>query len=171
MERLLTALLLTRGWIINADVLYPVRLNETRPLALSLKLHGNLLKSKPLEEEIIIEIPDKPQKRSSYGDVIVLEDTVNKLGITDRELLKLIEAEGIRFVKLSGVVYSPKKLETIKAEIENKSDGDLKDFKTLLKGHGVKNVVAVLESLGYVVEPGVGKELHVYRLRRKPSSI
>jgi hypothetical protein len=170
-ERLLTALILTRDWIINADVLYPVRLNETRPLTLSLKLHGHLLKAKPIEGEIIVEIPDKPQKRSSYGEVIVLEDTANKLGITDRALLKLIEAEGSRFVKLSGVVYSPKKLETIKAELMDISDGDLKDFKSLLKGHGVKNVVAVLESLGYVVEPGVGKELHVYRLKRKPSSI
>ena len=85
-----------------------------------------LLKAKPVEEEIIVEIPDKPQKRSSYGDVIVLEDTANKLGITDRELLKLIEAEGTRFVKLSGVVYSPKKLETIKAELENIGEGILK---------------------------------------------
>lgn len=170
MERLLTALIHTRGWSLNADVLYPARLKETRPLTLSQKLHGNLLKAESVEEEIVIEIPDKPSKRSSYGEIVVLEDTANKLGITDRELLKLIEAEGTRFVKLSGVVYSPSKLETIKAELEDMSEGDLKDFKALLKGHGVKNIVAVLESLGYVVEPGVKKELHVYRLRRKPLS-
>jgi predicted nuclease of restriction endonuclease-like RecB superfamily len=171
MERLLTALIHTRGWSLNADILYPVRLNETRPLTLSQKLHGNLLKAKVVKAEVVIEIPDKPQKRSSYGEIVVLEDTANKLGITDRELLKLIEAEGVRFVKLSGVVYSPSKLEAIKAELENMREGDLKDYKVLLKGHGVKNVVAVLESLGYVVEPGDAKELHVYRLRRKPSSI
>lgn len=170
-ERLLTALIQTRGWSLTADVLYPVRLRETRPLTLTQKLHGDLLKAKPVEEEIVIEIPDKPSKRSSYGEVVVLEDTANKLGITDRELLKLIEAEGVRFVKLSGVVYSPSKLEAIKTELDDLGEGDLKDFKALLKGHGVKNVVAVLESLGYVVEPGVAKELHVYRLRRKPSSI
>ncbi len=171
MERLLTALIQTPSWRLKADVLYPVRLTETRPLTLSQQLHGNLLKAKTVEEELVLEIPDKPQKRSSYGEVVVLEDTANKLGITDRELLKLIEAERTRFVKLSGVMYSPKKLDEIKADLENMGEGDLKDFKALLKGHGVKNVVAVLESLGYVVEPGVAKELHVYKLRRKPSSI
>jgi predicted nuclease of restriction endonuclease-like RecB superfamily len=150
-EALLTNLLNMKDWHISAEILYPPRYRETRTLDLSRRSHGDLLKAETINEELIIEIKP-PVKKSSFGELIIIDDLVYKLGLTDKELFKKIEAEKIKYVKLPGVLITQEKLETLRTDLEHIESNDLPDFKNILKGHGCKNAIPVLEALGYLVE-------------------
>ncbi|MCX6649328.1 MAG: DUF790 family protein [Candidatus Bathyarchaeota archaeon] len=169
-ELLLTRLIETKNWSLRADVAYPPRYSETRPLELTQRLHGGMLKAEPVEEEVVIEIK-APVRKSSFGDIIVIDDVTHRLGITDRELLRKVEAEKVKYVRLPGVLVTPEKLAELRAGLAEVEGSDLADYKAFLKGRGCKNPVPVLEALGYVVEvdPETRKPI-VSRLRRGASS-
>jgi predicted nuclease of restriction endonuclease-like RecB superfamily len=166
LEALLARLMEAKNWSLHADVAYPPRYSETRPLELSQRLNGGMMKVEPVEEEVIIEIK-APVRKSSFGEVIVIEDVTLKLGITDRELLKKIEAEKVRYIRLPGVLITPEKLQELRGGLAEIKGGDLAEYKSYLKGRGCKNPTPVLEALGYVVEidPETRKP-YVSRLRR-----
>jgi hypothetical protein len=168
-EHLLALLLEAKNWSLRADVAYPPRYQETRPLELTQKLHGGTLKAEPVEEEVVIEI-EVPVRKSSFGGIIVIDDITHRLGITDRELLRKVEAEKVRYVRLPGVLVTPEKLVELRAGLEEIEGDDLAAYKAFLKGHGCKNPVPVLEALGYFVD--VDPETRrpsVSRLRRGAS--
>ncbi len=165
-EALLAALLEMRDWTLRADVAYPPRHRETRPLELSRRANGAMLRAESVEEEVVIEIK-APARKSSLGDVVVIDDVTHRLGLTDRELLKKVEAEKVKYVKLPGVLVTPEKLAELREGLGEIEGGDLAEYKAYLKGRGCKNPVPVLEALGYVVEtdPETGKP-YVSKLRR-----
>jgi hypothetical protein len=166
-EVLLTRLLEAKNWSLLADVAYPTRYKETRPLELNQRTHGGMLRAEPVEEEIVIEIKALVRK-SSFGDIIVVDDVTHRLAITDRELMRRIEAEKVKYVKLPGVLVTPEKLEELRGGLDELKGGDLAEYKSFLKGHGCKNPIPVLEALGYVVEvdPETRKQ-YVSKLRRR----
>lgn len=165
-EVLLTRLMEAKNWSLHADVAYPPRYSETRPLDLSKRLNGGLMRAEPVEEEVVIEIK-APIRKSSLGEVIVIDDLTHRMGITDRELLRKVEAEQVRYVRLPGVLITPEKLEELKSGLAEIEGDDLSDYKAYLKGRGCKNPTPVLEALGYVIEidPETRKP-YVIRLRR-----
>lgn len=165
-EALLSALMEMKDWSLRADVAYPPRHHETRPLELSRRANGAMLRAEPVEEEVVIEIK-APVRKSSFGDVIVIDDVTHRLGLTDRELLKRVEAEKVRYVRLPGVLVTPDKLAELREGLGEIEGVDLAEYKAYLKGRGCKNPIPVLEALGYVVEtdPETGKP-YVSKLRR-----
>jgi predicted nuclease of restriction endonuclease-like RecB superfamily len=169
-EVLLARLIELKNWSLHTDVAYPPRYSETRPLELTQRLNGGMLKAEPVEEEMVIEIK-APVKKRSFGDLIVIDDFTHRLGLTDKELIRKVEAEKVKYVRLPGVLVTPEKLEALRAGLEEVGGDDLAEYKTYLKGQGCKNPLPVLEALGYVVEvdPETRKP-YVSRLRRGKSN-
>jgi hypothetical protein len=169
-EVLLARLIELKNWSLHTDVAYPPRYSETRPLELTQRLNGGMLKAEPVEEEMVIEIK-APVKKRSFGDLIVIDDVTHRLGLTDKEFLRKVEAEKVKYVRLPGVLVTPEKLEALRAGLEEVGGDDLAEYKTYLKGQGCKNPIPVLEALGYVVEvdPETRKP-YVSRLHRGKSS-
>jgi len=169
-EALLARLLESKEWRLRADVAYPPKHRETRPLELNRNSHGGVLRADKFEEETIIEIKS-PVRKSSYGDLIIIDDVANRLGLTDRELIRRVEAEKRKYVRLPGVLVTPEKLEQLRSGLEELKESDLASYKTYLKGQACKNPIPVLEALGYFVEvdPETGRT-KVKRLRRRASS-
>lgn len=165
-ETLLARLMEAKNWSLRADVAYPPRYSETRPFELNQRVNGGMMKAEPAEEEIVIEIK-APARKSSLGDVIVIDDFTHRMGITDKELLRKVEAEKVKYVRLPGVLITPEKLEELKGGLAEIDGADLSEYKAYLKGKGCKNPTPVLEALGYVVEmdPETRKP-YVSRLRR-----
>ena len=169
-EQLLTRLLEAKNWSLHAEVAYPPRYHEAKPLELTQRLHAGMLKAEPVEEELVIEIKASARK-SSFGDLIVIDDITHKLGLTDRELLEKIEVEKVKYVRLPGILVTPEKLSELRAGLEEIEGNDLANYKAFLKGRGCKNPVPVLEALGYVVDVDPEtRKLVVSRLRRGASS-
>jgi predicted nuclease of restriction endonuclease-like RecB superfamily len=169
-ESLLTLLIESRNWSLRADVAYPPRHHETRPLELNQRTSGGMLKAEPMVEETIIEIKASSRK-SSLGDPIVIDDVANRLGLTDKEVLKMVEAEKVRYIRLPGVLVTQEKLETLRAGLEEIEGDDLALYKAFLKGQGCKNPTPVLEALGYFVEiDAETRKPRVARLHSKASS-
>jgi hypothetical protein len=150
-ETMLARLIESREWSLKADVAYPPRYHETRPLELNRRTHGGMLKAEPVEEETVIEIK-APVRKSSFGDLIVIDDVANRLGLTDKEVLRKVEAEKVRYVRLPGVLVTPEKLEALRAGLGEVEGDSLASYKAFLKGQGCKNPIPVLEALGYFVE-------------------
>ena len=150
-EALLARLIELKDWSLKADVAYPPRYHETRPLELNRRTHGGILEAEPVVEETIIEIKALARK-SSFGDIIVIDDVANRLGLTDKELLRKVEAEKVKYVRLPGVLVTPEKLEALRSGIGEVEGNDLASYKAFLKGMGCKNPIPVLEALGYFVE-------------------
>ncbi len=167
MEALLAALMETSDWTLHADVSYPPRHRETRPLDLSQRGNGGMLRAEPVEEEVVIEIK-APAKKRSFGDVIVIDDATHRLGLTDGELFRRIETESVKYMRLPGVLVTPEKLAELREGLGAIEGRSFAEYKAYLKGCGCKNPVPVLEALGYVVDvdPETGKP-HVSRLRSK----
>ena len=72
-ETLLSLIMDSKEWALRADVAYPPRYRDTKPVELDSKGLGTQLKAKKAEEELIIEVK-APIRQSSFGDIIVLDD-------------------------------------------------------------------------------------------------
>jgi predicted nuclease of restriction endonuclease-like RecB superfamily len=169
-EVLLSHLLESKEWGLRADVAYPPRNYETRPFELNRRSHGTILKAEPLEEEMVIEIK-APASKSSFGDIIVIDDLTNRLGLTDRELFNKMEEEKVKYIRLPGILVTPEKLDALRAGLAEVEGDDLSLYKAFLKEQRCKNPIPVLEALGYFVEVDTetGKP-RVSKLRRGSSS-
>jgi hypothetical protein len=168
-EVLLAQLIKSKDWSLRADVAYPPRHHETRPLELNGRLLSGMLEAEPVSEETVIEIKS-PVRKSNFGDLIVIDDVANRLGLTDKELLRIVEAEKVKYIRLPGVLVTPEKLEALRIGLGDVDGDDLASYKAFLKGMGCKNPIPVLEAIGYFVE--VDPETHknrVKRLRRQAS--
>jgi hypothetical protein len=168
-ESLLARLIESKNWSLRADVAYPPHNHETRPLELSWRAHGGILEAESVPVETVIEIKS-PVRKNSFGDLIVIDDVTNRLGLTDKELLRKIEAEKVKYVRLPGILVTPEKLEILRIGLGEVEGNDLALYKAFLKGVGCKNPIPILEALGYFVE--VDPETHkprVTRLRRQAS--
>ena len=150
-DAVMSRLLGTDGWMLKADIKYPARYKTTCVFEMDSRGDGRLLKTEPVEEEFIIEIPlVARRKRLKYGDIVVLDEVAEKLGVTNGKVLREIKDEGGEYKKMGGVLVVPAKYDEIKkalASIETLGEAR-KYFKTM----GVRDFLQVLESFGYQVE-------------------
>ncbi len=169
-EALLGSLMVLKDWSLHAEVAYPPRYQETRPLELNWRNNDGMFKVESVEPDIVIEIK-APVRKGSFGDPIVIEDVANRLGLTDKELLKKIEAENVKYIRLPGVLITQDRLNNLRTSLREVEGADLATFKSVLKGQGCKNPIPVLEALGYIIE--IDPETHktwVSHLKRGASS-
>jgi hypothetical protein len=151
------------SWSIKASLVYPSRRKDPAMMELNSDQHGDLLKKDPYREELIIEIPSREPRKPTHGEVIVVERLAQRLGVTERQLLKEIREEGHEYRDLGGVLVTPSKLEEISGALGGVET--LGEAKRALRGIGVRSFLPVLEALGYQVEPGRPRdESRVYRL-------
>jgi len=162
-DEFVARLLNAGSWSITASIVYPTRRKDTTVMELNSVQHGDLLKKDPQGEELIIDIPSKEPKKPTHGELIVLEQLAQRMGVTEEQLLQEIREEGHDYRDLGGVLVSPRKLEEISRAL-----GDVEtlgEAKAVLRGKGVRSVMPVLEALGYQVEPRRPRdESRVYRL-------
>ena len=156
-DAVLSRLLGTEGWQLRADVKYPARYKTTCVFEIDSRGDGRLLKTmpvvmkiEPVKEELIIEIPTARKKMLRYGEIVVLDEVAERLGVTNGKVLREIKEEGGEYKKLGGVLVVPTKYDEIKdalASIET-----LGEARSYMKTLGVRDFMQVLESFGYQVE-------------------
>ncbi len=144
----LSRLLETDGWFLRADVKYPPRYKSTCVLEIDSKGDGRLLKTEPPEEELIIEIPDK-EKPLKYGEIVVLDEVAERMGVTKEMILKEIQEEGGEYNKIGGLLVVPELYEMIKEELT--SIETLGEARKYFKGRGVRDFIQAVECFGYQI--------------------
>ena len=137
-------------WTLEAVIHYPSTNRRQGTLSLSSDAHGGLLERDPEEEETVIELAPRKPRKPSLGEVIVLEELASRRGVTEDQLLKEIKEEGTRYRDLGGVLVTPGKLEELREALVKAET--LGAARALLREHGVRDFMAVLEALGYEVE-------------------
>lgn len=151
-DDVMSRLLEKEGWLLRADVKYPARYKTTCVFEIDSRGDGRLLKTDPVEEEFIIEIPlaVKKKKRLKYGDFVVLDEVAEREGVTNGKILREIKAEGGEYKKLGGILVVPKKYEQIREAL--KSVETLGEAQSFFKSQGVRDFMQAIESFGYQVE-------------------
>ncbi|MBT3284413.1 DUF790 family protein [Candidatus Bathyarchaeota archaeon] len=150
-DAVLSRLLGTEGWLLRADIKYPAQYKTTCVFEIDSRGDGRLLKTEPVEEELIIEIPIVARKKwLKYGEIVVLDEVAERLGVTNGKVLREIKEEGGEYRKLGGVLLVPAKYDEIKEALE--SIETLGEARSYMKTLGVRDFMQVLESFGYQVE-------------------
>jgi hypothetical protein len=161
-DELLGRALKAGKWTLEAVIHYPSTNRRQGILSLSSDAHGGLLERNPEEEETVIELTPKQPRKPSLGEIIVLEELASRHGLTEGQLLKEIKEEGAKYVDLGGVLVTPGKLEELREALEKAET--LGTARAVLREHGVRDFMAVLEALGYEVEwKRLRDESRVYR--------
>ena len=163
-DDVLSRLLGTDGWLLRADIKYPARYKSTCVFEIDSRGDGRLLKTEPVEEEFIIEIPHVVRKKAlKYGDIVVLDEVAERLGVTNGKVLREIKEEGGEYRKLGGVLVVPAMYDEIKGALS--SIETIREAQGYFKTMGVRDFLQVLESFGYHVEWGKPrKSSRLYRL-------
>ncbi|MFH2110453.1 MAG: DUF790 family protein [Candidatus Bathyarchaeota archaeon] len=162
-DELMGRLLKAGRWTLEAVINYPSTNKRQGVLTLSSDVHGGLLERDPAEEETIIEITPRKPKKPPHGDLIILEELAARRGVTEDRLLKEIRDEGFKYKDLGGVLVTPEKLEEIIEALRGAET--LGEARSVLRNHGVRNFMPVLEALGYSVEWRKPRDTsRVYRL-------
>ena len=149
-DDIMSRLLGTDGWLLRADIRYPVRYKSTCVFEIDSRGDGRLLKTEPVEDEFIIEIPLARKKKLKYGDIVVLDEVAEKLGVTNGKVLREIQDEGGEYRKLGGVLVVPVKYNEIKEALT--AIETLGEARSYFKTMGVRDFLQVLESFGYQIE-------------------
>lgn len=161
----LSRLMESEGWLLNADVKYPTRYKSTCVFEIDSRGDGKLLKTDPVEEEMVIDISfiSKKKKKLRYGEVIVLDEVAEREGVTNGKILRAIKEEGGEYKKLGGVLVVPSKYEEIKTALE--SIETIGEAQSYFKSHGIRDFMQMIESFGYHVEwAKPRKSSRLYRL-------
>lgn len=163
-DEVMNKLLEAEGWLLRADVKYPARYKSTCVFEIDSRGDGKLLKTDPVEEEFIIEIPSTVRKkRHKYGEIVVLDEVAERLGVTNGKVLREIKDEGGEYRKLGGVLVVPNKYAEIHEALS--SIETLGEAQSYLKSLGVRDFMQVLESFGYQVDwQKPRKSSRIYRL-------
>lgn len=151
-DDVISRLLEKQGWLLRADVKYPARYKSTCVFEIDSRGDGLILKTEPVEDELIIEIPllIKKKKQSRFGDIVVLDEVAEREGVTNGKILRDIKAEGTEYKKLGGILVTPGKYEEIKSALEIvETLGEAQSFS---KSLGVRDFMQLIESFGYHVE-------------------
>ena len=162
-DDVLSRILGTDGWLLRADIKYPAQYKSTCVFEIDSRGDGRLLKTDPVDE-FIIEIPMVARKKTlKYGEIVVLDEVAERLGVTNGKVLREIKKEGGEYRKLGGVLVIPAMYDEIKEALSSietlgKAQGY---FKTM----GVRDFLQVLESFGYQIEwAKPRKSSRLYRL-------
>lgn len=164
-DAVFSRLLGTEGWLLRADIKYPTRYKSICVFEIDSRGDGRLLKTEPVEEEFIIEIPlmSRRKKKLKYGEIVVLDEVAERLGVTNGKVLREIKEEGGEYRKLGGVLVVPAKYDDIKEALT--SIETLGEARSYFKTMGVRDFLQVLESFGYQIEwAKPRKSSRLYRL-------
>lgn len=162
-DGIMSRLLGTDGWLLRADIRYPVRYKSTCVFEIDSRGDGSLLKTEPVEDEFIIEIPLARKRKLKYGKIVVLDEVAERLGVTNGKVLRGIKDEGGEYRKLGGVLVVPAKYDEIKEALT--SIETLGEARSYFKTMGVRDFLQVLESFGYQIEwAKPRKSSRLYRL-------
>lgn len=162
-DEIMGRLLKAGRWTLEAVIHYPSTNKRQGVFTLSSDTHGGLLERDPAEEETVIEIESRKPRKPPHGDLIVLEELAARRGVTEDRLLKEICDSGFMYTDLGGVLVTPEKLEELKAALRGAET--LGEARSVLRGHGVRNFMPVMEALGYSVEWRKTRDMsRVYRL-------
>lgn len=161
-DELLGCVLKSGDWSLRAEIVYPSSSRKRGVFEMSRSSHQELLERDLVEEEFIVEITGN-ERKPRFGEVINLEELAYRQGKTETSLLKEIREEGFEYKDLGGILLSSKRYEVIKRGLEGVET--LRDAGVVLRGHGVRNFVPVLEALGFYIEWRKPRnESRVYRL-------
>jgi predicted nuclease of restriction endonuclease-like RecB superfamily len=151
-DDLLSRLLEKEGWLLRAEVKYPARYKSTCTFEIDSRGDGRLLKTDPVVEELIIEIPLTVGKKKplKYGEIVVLDEVAERAGVTNGKILREIKDEGSEYKKLGGVLVVPAKYDEIKEAL--KAVETLGEAQSYFKSLGVRDFIQGLESFGYQIE-------------------
>ncbi len=165
LEDLLSRLLSKEGWELAADVVYSIGSGKIYRFEISYRLEGKLLKPSERIKELVQRAQPKHEPVSRpKGEIIDVQETALKLGITETDLKKMYE----EYVDLGGILITKEKLNEVKGAIENAVDMRLKAVQQILKNLGCRNPIPVLEALGYAVEWVKDRgDSKVYRLKSR----
>lgn len=165
LEEMLAGLLNEDGWSLNASIVYPAKYNRAYLMELAKEKDAKWMIAPSFEEEIIIEIPDKPDEEEDYEDIIVLEDIARRTGSTIKEAKKKILEGNRNYKDLGGVLMTPKRYVDITSTLQEQEHLNLGSAKRLLKKEGCDNPIPVLEEMGYIIDwRRPLEESRVYRL-------
>jgi predicted nuclease of restriction endonuclease-like RecB superfamily len=162
-DEFVARLLNAGSWSITASIVYPTRRKDAAVMELNSVQHGGLLKKDPYKEEFIIDIPSREPRKPTHGELIIVEQLAQRMGVTEKQLLREIRKEGHEYRDLGGVLVTPHKIEEISRALSDVET--LGEAKAVLRGKGVRTIMPVLEAFGYQVEPRRPRdESRVYRL-------
>jgi len=112
----------------------------------------------------LVEPKQRPSPRVHVrSEVIDVQRTAERLGVTEEEVRGMVGGRG--YVDLGAVLVAEGKLREVKEALSAISDMRFGEVRRVLKGLGVKQPLALLEALGYVVEWNRDRdESQVYRI-------
>ncbi|TFH16413.1 DUF790 family protein [Candidatus Bathyarchaeota archaeon] len=150
-------------WSLKANIKYPARYKTPCVFEIDNNGDGKLLAVDQRESELVIEIGLPKKKQAKYGDIVVLDDTARRQGVTSAQILREIKDEGPKYMDLGGVLVTPEKHKEIRAHLRTLST--LGEAQSYFKGLGVRDFMTALESYGYQVEWSKPREnSKIYRL-------
>jgi predicted nuclease of restriction endonuclease-like RecB superfamily len=162
-DEIISLLISKPTWSLKALIKYPLRYKTICTFEIDSWNDGKLLAVDKSQNETIIEIGSSSKKESKYGDIIVVEEMANVLGVTSSQILEDIRKEGLTLKDLGGVLVSLDKYEEIDTNL--KTLETLSEVRDYFKSLGVRDILVVLESFGYQVEWSKPREnSKIYRL-------
>jgi len=154
------------AWSLVADVAYPVKAKKVYRLEVSSGLEGRAMRASFRRQEPLVSAPVRraPSVRVR-GEIVVLESQAARLGVTEAEVRDELLGRG--FVDLGGVMVARGKLEAVEEALVGAPDMRFDTVRGILKEHGCRDPVPLLEALGYMVEWNRDRsQSMVYRLGR-----
>jgi predicted nuclease of restriction endonuclease-like RecB superfamily len=166
-EKFLSRLVKKDQWNLSSSVTYPKEKDRATLLEASSEKEVEIILP-PQEEEFIIEIPDKKpsvriktkdiskkkspkMKNKIFGEIVVIDDLAIKLGITESRAKRKVLQVGGDFMDLGGVLITEEKRRAILNDLNKKNPLVLKEATRILRRHGCKKPIPVLEALGYTI--------------------
>lgn len=169
LEALISGLMLRERWSVAAEIRHS---RKPYIFELSKNADGKLVTPRGLKRRLTARASTRAKPTSSYlGEIIIVDDIASKFGITEVEVKRRLELSGSRYVDLSGVFITPKKLRELEKALEAAQDMRLSTVFGILQRLGCRRPLPVLEALGYAVEwAGDRDQSRVYRLGGRRST-
>jgi len=137
-------------WAIKANIKYPQRYKTYCIFEISNRDDGKFIEVDSSELETIIRISTPKKKDTTYDEIIVLDEIARRQGVTTKQILNEIKKDGKKYIDLGDVLVSPLMHEEISSNLKKLNTvGEAQEY---LKGLGVRDFLAVIESYGYYVE-------------------
>ncbi len=172
LENLLSRLTTKDDWSLAAEVVYPINSKRAYKLEIKDGLEGRLIK--PFLKEKEPEVRTKPRAHIfnlPKGDIVDIERTAFKLGVTEVEVKELLKENKREYIDVGGVLITRAKKVEIEEALANASDMRYKALRGLLRSLGCRSPLPVLEALGYDVEWNRDRdESIVYKIGRRERS-
>ena len=147
---IMASFLRMKRWSLKAEVVYPPRSKKPHRLEETSDSGKMIEPLQPREEPLIEPSPREAPRVRVRSEVIDVERTADRLGVTEDEVRGMVM--GLGYVDLGGILVAEGKLQEVEKALSGLSDMRFGEVRRALRGVGVKEPVPLLEALGYVVE-------------------